>query len=183
MVSNIDKIGIDLIGYFECAGDPTNPKWLHAYLDSGGIWTCGIGTIVYPNGQRVKMGDVITSQQRDEYFVWEIRDKVARVNTMTRDDISQAQFNSLVSLAYNIGTVALQKSSLLALINVNLNTIEIINKFLAWRKDNGKDVPGLIRRRMSEAYHYFTGKLKYDWINYHIYNQATVNEILAEIKK
>lgn len=182
MVTNISKNGIDLIAYYECGGQPNNPKWLSAYLDSGGVWTIGIGTIQYPNGQRVKKGDVITAQQRDEYFQWEIRDKVAKVNLYTRDDITQNQFDSLTSFAYNVGTVALQKSTLLKTLNANHVDKKIVTNFLSWRFDNGKEVSGLIRRRMSEAYFYFTGLLKTDWVNYKVYSQVTVNEVLKAIK-
>lgn len=183
MVTNISKLGIDLCSYYECAGNPNDPKWLKAYLDSGGVWTIGVGTIKYPNGQAVKKGDTITPQQRDEYFVFEIKEKVERVNFYARDDIGQQQFDALVDFAYNVGTIGLQKSTLLKTVNANLNNKQIVTNFLSWRFDNGKEVGGLIRRRMSEAYLYFTGKLKYDWVNYKKYSAATVNEVLNEIKK
>jgi len=181
MVTNISKAGVDLLSYYECAGDPTNPKWLRAYLDSGGVWTIGVGTIKYPNGQRVKKGDVITAVQRDEYLLFEIKDKVERVNFLTRDDITQQQFDALVDFSYNVGTVGLQKSTLLKTVNANLTNKEIVKNFLAWRFDNGKEVAGLTRRRMSDAYMYFTGKVKTDWINYRTFSQVTVNEVLKAI--
>lgn len=181
MVSNISKNNIDITAYYECAGKPNDPKWLKAYLDSGGVPTIGIGTIQYPNGQRVKMGDVITPQQKDEYYLYEVRQKVERVNFFTRDDINQNQFDALVDFAYNVGTVALQKSTLLKTLNSNLDDKKIITNFLAWRFDNGKEVAGLTRRRMSDAYLYFTGKLKYDWVNYKVYSTATINEVLKVI--
>ena len=183
MVTNISKTGIELCAYYECAGNPNDPKWLKAYIDSGGVPTIGIGTIKYPNGTRVKMGDTITKEQMYEYFDFEIREKVAKVNMLTRDDISQPEFDALVDFSYNVGTIGLQKSTLLKTVNANLTNKQIVTNFLAWRFDNGKEVAGLIRRRMSEAYLYFTGKLKYDWINYKKYSQATINEVLNEIKK
>jgi lysozyme len=181
MVTNISRTGLELCAYYECAGNPNNPKWLNAYLDSGGVWTIGIGTIQYPNGQRVKKGDTITSRQMYDYFDFELKSKVAKVNLLTRDDIAQWQFDSLVDFSYNAGTVALQKSTLLKTLNNSLTDKKIVTNFLAWRYDNGKEVSGLIRRRMSEAYLYFTGKLKYDWVNYKVFSQNTVNEVLKEI--
>ena len=182
MISNVDKNFVALCGYWECAGEPENPKWLKAYLDSGGVWTIGIGTIRYPNGKAVKKGDVITAQEKDEYFLHEVRAKVDKVNFFTRDDINQHQFNATVDLAYNIGTTALQKSSLLEMLNKDLNSHLLVDKFLQWRFDNGKMIPGLLRRRMSDAYHYFTGQLKYDWKNYRTFTAATVNEVKEAIK-
>jgi lysozyme len=181
MVSNIDQTGVAIAAYFECAGNPEDPKWLKAYLDSGGVWTIGVGTIRFPNGQPVRKGDVITPAQRDEYFLWEMRGKVDKVNFYTRDDVTQSQFNALVDLAYNIGTTALQKSTLLSVVNKNPADIAIVSHFLSWRFDNGKEVAGLTRRRMSDAYLYFTGLLKYDWKNYRKYSVATVNEVKSAI--
>ncbi len=182
MVSNVSQKAIDLCAYYECAGKPDDPKWLHAYLDSGGVATIGIGTIQYPNGQRVKMGDVITKDEMYEYFQFEIRNKVAKVNLLTRDDISQNAFDSLVDFSYNVGTTALQKSTLLKVLNKDLNNKAIVTHFLSWRFDNGQEMAGLTRRRMSEAYLYFSGQLKYDWINYKHYNEETVQEVLSALK-
>lgn len=181
MISNISKNGISLCAYYECAGDPTNPKWLKAYLDSGGVWTIGIGTIKYPNGQPVKKGDVITAEQRDEYFLFEIRSKVEKTIFLTRDDINQNQFDALVDFSYNVGTTGLQKSTLLKNVNANLSNKEIVKNFLAWRFDNGKEVGGLTRRRMSDAYMYFTGLLKTDWKEYKKYSDKTIKEVLTAI--
>lgn len=181
MVTNISKNFLDLCLYYECSGDPNNPKWLTAYKDSGGVFTIGGGTIRYPNGNRVKMGDKITKAQMYEYFEYEVREKVAKVNFLTRDDITQQQFDALVDFSYNVGTVGLQKSTLLKTVNDNLTNKEIVKNFLAWRFDNGKEVAGLTRRRMSDAYMYFTGKVKTDWINYRTFSQVTVNEVLKAI--
>ena len=183
MITNVSKSFIDLCSYYECGGKPIDAKWLKAYLDSGGVPTIGIGTIRYPNGVAVKMGDTITPQQKDDYFLFEIQQKVAKVIFLTRDDISQSKFDAIVDFTYNVGTVGLQKSTLLKTLNHNLTDLKIVNNLLAWRYDNGKEVSGLIRRRMSEALLYFTGRLKYDWKNYKTFSQATINEVLAEIKK
>ena len=39
-----------------------------AYLDTGGVWTIGYGTIRYPNGNPVKKGDTCTKEQAEEYL-------------------------------------------------------------------------------------------------------------------
>lgn len=182
MVTNIDKTGLDVTFHFECSGKPEDKKWLNAYLDSGGVWTIGVGTIKYPNGKPVKKGDVITPEQVTEYFLYEIRNKVERVNFYTRDDISQANFNALVDLSYNIGTMALQTSTLLKMVNADPKNPLIVNKFCDWRFDNGKEEKGLLRRRMSNAYMYFTGLVKTDWVNYTTLSPKTIKEVLAEIK-
>lgn len=187
MISNIDQQGINFTGNWECKFNVNDPKWLTAYKDSGGLYTIGIGCIQYPNGQKVKMGDKITPAQRDEYFLFESRNKVNRVIILTRDDINQHQFNAVFDIAYNIGTGkgGLQTSKLLAAINKNLTDKSIINHFCSWRFDNGKFVPGLLKRRMSDAYLYFTGKEKYNWTeaNWRTFSIKTVNEVVTAINK
>lgn len=179
MVTQISEKCIKLVEYYE-TGNNLN-KYLKAYLDSGGVPTIGIGTIRYPNGQRVKMGDRINVAQAYEYFRWEMNGKTARVNSMTRDDISQNQLDALVSICYNIGTTGLQKSQLLKAINQNPNNISIATHFLSWRFVQGKMTAGLLRRRMSEAYLYFTGNLFHNWVNYKTYSAATVSELKSKI--
>ena len=183
MISNISEQGIKLAQYYECAGNPDNPKWLKAYLDSGGVWTIGIGTIQLPSGARVKKGDTITKEEMYEYFRFGLQSKIETVIVLTRDDINQNQFDALVDFAYNVGTNALQKSTLLKTLNKKLTDIQIVDNFFSWRFDNGKEVGGLLRRRMSEALLYFTGRLKYDWVNYKKLSAATKAEVLKEINK
>jgi GH24 family phage-related lysozyme (muramidase) len=88
-----------------------------------------------------------------------------------------------VDFAYNVGTNALQKSTLLKTLNAKLTDLKIVDNFFAWRFDNGKEVGGLLRRRMSEALLYFTGRLKYDWVNYKKLTAATRTEVIKEINK
>jgi lysozyme len=181
MVTTISKDCSDIKLHFECSGNVA--KYLKAYKDGGGVWTIGIGTIQYPNGQRVKQGDVITLEQAYSYCHYDATNRTNKVNVMTRDDINQNQLDSLVSICYNIGSEGLRTSKLLKLVNANLNDLNIVNRFCDWRWDNGKFIPGLLRRRMAEAYLFFTGKLKFNWVNYKTNNPAAAAaEVRAAIK-
>lgn len=182
MISNISEEGVKLTGYWECSGDIENPKWLSAYLDTGGKWTIGIGCIRYPNGQPVKKGDKITFDQMETYYEFEIKEKISKVIFLTRDDINQNQFDALLDCTFNIGSNGLQKSTLLKVLNNNLTDINIVDRFLDWRYDNGVMNPGLLRRRMSNAYFYFTGELKVDWVNFRTFSVNSVNEVKQAIK-
>jgi lysozyme len=55
-------------------------KWeslkLDAYIDPVGIPTIGWGTIRYPNGQKVKMGDKISQAEAEAFLKFEIDDIV-----------------------------------------------------------------------------------------------------------
>ena len=58
--------------------------------------------------------------------------------------------DSLTSFAYNIGTGAFKKSTLLRLLNAGSNKNLVADEFLKWNKVNGHIVPGLTNRRILE---------------------------------
>ena len=78
------------------------------------------------------------------------------VDSFTRDDISQGQFDALVSFAYNVGLNALRNSTLIKKVNKNPSDPSIAKEFLKWNKVNGKALQGLTRRREAEAKLYFS---------------------------
>ena len=75
--TKISESGIRLIIGFEGIK-------LHAYDDGLGIWTIGIGTTVYPNGERVKRGDSCTEEQAREYLAHDSKKFEACVNQYAR---------------------------------------------------------------------------------------------------
>ena len=130
---------------------------LKAYLDPVGIPTIGYGTIMYKNGQRVKMGDKITEKQALDLLQWEILMKAEEVNKCTVDTfLNQNQFDALVSFAYNVGTGALKGSTLLKKALINSNDPDISAEFMKWVTANKKTLPGLVTRRTEESKLYFT---------------------------
>jgi lysozyme len=149
MITKIDSKGIDLITKFE--GLKLKP-----YLCSAGVPTIGYGTTYYENGVRVKLSDPqITKERALELFLNNLKKYEIDVNAMTRDDITQNQFNSLVSFAYNLGSQALKNSTLLKKININPNDSSIIIEFNKWVNAGGKKLNGLVIRRSAEASLYF----------------------------
>lgn len=145
--------GIELIKHFE-------GLYLSAYLDAAKIPTIGRGTIRYPNGKKVQIGDTCTVEQADEYLLFEIREKEKAVNALVKDvELNQGQFDALVSFAYNLGQGSLSRSTLLKKIKANPNDTSIAKEFLKWNKAGGRELEGLTRRRRSESHLYFTGKL------------------------
>lgn len=141
---NISQSFYDLIIYFEGLK-------LKAYKDSAGIPTIGIGTIKYPNGIKVKMGDICTKEQAYEYLNNDLTVAIKTVNRLVT--VSQNQFDSLVSFQYNTGSLA--GSTLLK--RVNGAPGDIREAFLMWVKakdpKTGKKVTvqGLVNRRNKEA--------------------------------
>ena len=145
----LSKKGYELICEFEGLR-------LKPYLCSAKIPTIGYGNTYYPNGKRVTLlDDPITKDYAFEIFKV-IADKFAkRVDEMTTKELTQNQFDALVSFAYNVGTGAFATSTLLKKVNNNPNDATIKNEFLKWTRAGGRRVQGLVNRRNKEATIYF----------------------------
>ena len=142
----IDKAGLDLIKEFE--GFSSKP-----YLDQALVPTIGYGTTHYGIGGRpVAMSDheitksVATILMEDQINVTYGR----AVNHAVRVDITQNQFDALVSFAYNLGVGSLHSSTLLKDINKN-RLMDADREFSKWTHVNGKVNRGLVARRQKEA--------------------------------
>ncbi len=133
---------------------------LKAYLDSAGIRTIGWGIIVYPNGQHVKEGDVITQQQADQYLTYQVNLKTSELNPMLKSTINQNQYDALVDFCYNVGTGGFAGSTLRRLVNTNPSDPAIKVAFEMWDKEHvdGELIvsKGLLARRKKEAQLYFS---------------------------
>jgi lysozyme len=129
---------------------------LKPYKDSVGIPTIGVGCTYYENGERVKMTDSpITEARALQLFKNLLKTYEMCVYAHTRDDINQNQFDALVSLCFNIGTGAFNKSTLVKKVNANPNDPTIGAAFEMWRNAGGK--PILLNRRKRE-YQLYLGK-------------------------
>jgi len=148
-ITKIGAAGLNLIKEFEGLR-------LKPYQDVIGIWTIGIGTTVYPNGEKVKQSDPqineITSLM---YLSHDLNNFCTVVEVNTPDTLTQNQFDALVSFAYNCGTGNLRSSTLLKKVNANPNDPTIRQEFMKWNKAGGKVVAGLSRRRQAESDLYF----------------------------
>jgi len=135
---------------------------LRAYKDSADIPTIGIGTIRYPNGQKVKMGDVCTEDQAYQYLDHEVNKMLGTINgLLVNVDINQHQFDAIVLLVYNIGAGGFALSRVLKGIKKNPNDFKPIEvEWMGWNKVtiNGKKEPikGLTNRRKKEWQLYTT---------------------------
>lgn len=134
---------------------------LNAYKDSKGIPTIGIGTITYPDGNKVKMGDKCTEAQAYEYLNNYVETMVIAINKLIKNvDINQNQFDAICSLTYNIGTTGFTNSTVLKLMKKNTKDPLIKDAWLSWNKEtkNGVKVPnkGLTNRRKREYNLYST---------------------------
>ncbi|HMG14782.1 MAG TPA: lysozyme [Saprospiraceae bacterium] len=153
-ITELDKSGIDLIVQSEGLK-------LSVYLDSVGIPTVGIGNTFYPDGRKVTMKDPdITKEQADELFLFAAKSKMMEVDSITRDDINQNQFNALVSFCYNGGIGMLKGSTLFKKLQINPNDPTIRKEFMKFVYSHDKNgrlifIKGLQNRRQREADMYF----------------------------
>lgn len=132
---------------------------LQAYPDPGSgsePWTIGIGTTVYPSGEKVRPGDVITEAQAEEYLRHDLARFEAAVNQATEGVATQGQFDALTSFTYNVGPGAMAGSTLIRKHKAGDYTAAA-QQFARWNRAGGRVMAGLTRRRAAEAALYRSG--------------------------
>lgn len=146
----LDENGYKLIMGFEGLS-------LVPYLCSAKVPTIGYGSTFYPSGKKVTLQDNPINLESAKLMLKETANIFGtQVNLLVKTKLTQNQFNALVSFAFNLGSQALSKSTLLKKVNVNPNDVTITNEFLKWNKAGGKELSGLTKRRTIEAKLYFT---------------------------
>ena len=145
----INNAGIQLIKSFEGC-------FLNAYLCPAKVWTIGYGSTQYLDGKPVKKGDKITQKQAEELLIDTVSVFANNVSKLIKKELNENQFSALVSFAFNLGSGALSKSTLLKKVNANPHDTSINAEFLKWNKAGGKVLAGLTRRRKAESQLYFT---------------------------
>lgn len=135
--------GVALIESFESCD-------LHAYQDTGGVWTIGWG---HTDG--VKAGEVITQAEADALFQQDLTATEIEVQNLLKIQITRNEFASLVSFEYNTG--ALGASPGLKLLNARQFQAAWDDHFCLYIHDaNGTTLAGLVRRRAAERALFFT---------------------------
>ena len=135
----ISQKGLDFIKQFEGVRKK-------AYLDSVNIPTIGVGH----TGPDVEMGMEITDKQVDEYLQEDVKEAEDAVNKLVKIDLTQDQFDALVSFTFNLGAGSLQQSTLLKKVNAG-DTEGAAQEFQRWNRAGGKVLVGLTKRRLGEA--------------------------------
>jgi lysozyme len=102
-------------------------------------------------GPDVRLGMMIDQPRADALFDHDLDLFAVGVDhDLTGCATRQAQFDALVSLAYNIGEGAFMGSTLLGLHRAG-DFAGAAAEFLKWDKQHGVALPGLLRRRQAEA--------------------------------
>ena len=134
---------------------------LHAYKCPSGVWTIGWG-----HTAGVYEGMTITREKANELLKKDVAIFEDHLNyALGLDDagrmpnglpISQHQFDALLSFTFNVGTGNLARSTLLRKVKANPKDLSIRGEFSRWVYGGGKRLPGLVRRRKTEADLYFS---------------------------
>lgn len=133
----ISNAGINLIAHFEGLR-------LEAYRDVAGIPTIGYGHI-----EGVKMGDKITKETALMMLHNEVQKYSDAVDEAVKVELTQQQFDVLVSFTYNMGIHAFKTSTLLRFLNLGKYE-QACDELLRWVHAGGKRIKGLVNRRMLE---------------------------------
>lgn len=117
-----------------------------AYKCVAGVNTIGFGTTIYHTGEKVKAGDTITRKKAEKEITYYIKKNIEpKLDSYTW--LTQAQYDSLCSLLYNIGSMGKTLKS--AMLTKNITKVK--NAVLQYNKAGGKVVQGLVDRRNIEA--------------------------------
>ena len=123
---------------------------LNSYLCPAGKWTIGYG---HTDG--VHQGMLITEKTADAFLKQDIQKAEDEVNRIDAD-LTQEQFDALVSFVFNVGTQAFRVSTLRKLIERDPNDKKIADEFRRWVYAGNKMLPGLVKRREQEIKLYYS---------------------------
>ena len=159
---DVPQCGVDLIKEFEGYEKKQSDGGAAAYEDPIYSWkvaTIGYGTTVYPSGQKVRQGDIITRDEAEKYLRWEI-EQVCRPSLEkipTWGQMNQNQRGALYSFAYNLGSQFYGGSNFASMTAVCDSPTKwndkawIEEQFVKFRDPGSDAEQGLKRRRISEA--------------------------------
>ena len=104
----------------------------------GDVPTYGLGSTRKADGSPVKMGDTITVPAALRLSLHEIQGAEASLRACVTAPLTQGEYDSLVSLAYNVGTGAVCKSTMVRLHNAGQHA-QACAEFDRWTFFQGKD--------------------------------------------
>ena len=107
-------------------------------------------TIGYGHTGGVKLGDTCTKAQALEWLAEDVVEAEEAIEKYVKVDLSQDQFDALVSFIFNCGAGNFKNSTMLSMINRG----EFENaaaQFVRWNRAAGNVMVGLTRRRMAES--------------------------------
>jgi len=138
MARTIDTAGLALVR--DCEG-----LRLKAYQDTSGIWTIGYG-----HTGAVRPGDSVSTERAEQLLKVDLARAEQAVAGLVKVPLTDNQFSALVCFVFNVGEAAFARSSLLRKLNEG-GYLLVPACLKAWVFDNGRMLPGLVKRRTAEA--------------------------------
>ncbi len=121
------------------------------YQCSAGTWTNGIGHTL-----NVSKNERVTNEQVAENFIYDVSHAERVVSKYLHVEVTQPQFDVLVSFVFNLGETNFRTSTMLRKFN-NQDTISACNELMRWVFVSGKNCNekesncyGIVKRRTAE---------------------------------
>lgn len=138
----ITKQGLELIKRFE-GFEP------EVYLDAAGYPTIGYGHLIRKH-EHDMFKNGISEPAAEALLAKDVVVAEKAVLRLIRVPLTDGQFDALVSFTFNLGSGALQRSTLRRKVNRDEHN-EVPREFMRWVWAGGRKLKGLIRRRAAEA--------------------------------
>jgi lysozyme len=135
------------------------------YKDSAGLPTIGVGHLLtrdeLTSGKiyiksicglvelPIRYASGLTNEQVEALLKQDLAKFEKAVNDLVTVELTQYQFDALVSFAFNVGIGSFKNSTLLKRVNAKMFS-EVPTQFLRWTYAGGKQIKGLINRRNNE---------------------------------
>ena len=129
-----------------------------AYYDVAGVLTIGYGHSIYaPSIEEypIHEGQHITEEEGEKILRADLKPTEAAVNSAVTREITQKQYDALVSFTFNVGTGAFKSSDVLSYTNAG-NYQAAGDAFLDYSYAGGEFIPGLRKRREEERAMYLS---------------------------
>jgi len=151
---NVSPLAIDMVKHHE--GVKNKP-----YRCPARLWTIGVGHVMYPDQAKLpldKRDSVMLKPEDDRVYSQEEVDGILRhdldrfergVERFCPSNLSQGQFDALVSFSFNLGLGTLQRSTLRQKL-LRGDTEGAAEEFLKYCMASGKILKGLQNRRRDE---------------------------------
>lgn len=129
---------------------------LHAYQDSIGVWTIGVGHTSMAGPPYVNAGLTITKDECDQILSRDLVQYEQAVAKAVHVPMTQNQFDALTSLCFNIGAGNFAKSMVVKKLNAG-DVRGAADAILNWNKAGGQVINGLVKRRAAEREQFLDG--------------------------
>jgi lysozyme len=142
---HITNQGLMLIKQFE-GFSPT------IYIDAAGLPTIGYGHLLRA-GEAEMFKDGITEPMAQALLIKDVLRAEQGVLRLITVPLTNGQFDALVSYTFNLGTGALQRSTLRRKVNREAHA-DVPAEFMKWVWAGGRKLKGLVNRRKAERIAY-----------------------------